>query len=117
MYRYIEASFLYNNYYMKKWQKYWLYFVIVIFTLHFIRDIFQHFGIRNFLSTVFESSGPPKVSLILYYTIYNTVVMAIIEVVFSIICLRRNKFGVLGKTTIIMAISFFILWLIYYFLL
>ncbi|MEK7597136.1 MAG: hypothetical protein AAB441_00650 [Patescibacteria group bacterium] len=102
---------------MNKWQKYWLYFVIVIFSLHFIRDIFQHFGIRNFLSTFFESSGPPKVSLILYYTIYNTVAMAIIEVVFSIICLKRNKFGKLGNSTIVIAISLFILWLIYYFLL
>ena len=102
---------------MKKWQKYWLYFVIIIFTLHFIRDIFQEFGIRNFLSTFFESPGPPKVSLILYYTIYNTVAVAFIEVVFSILCLRRNKFGTLGKTTIIMAISLFILWLFYYFIL
>ncbi len=102
---------------MKRWQKYWLYFVIVIFILHFIRDIFQHFGIRNFLSTVFESTGPPKVPQIVYHTIYNTVAMAIIEVIFSIICLRRNKFGALGKATIIMSISFFILWLIYYFLL
>ncbi|PIU37048.1 hypothetical protein CO005_00080 [Candidatus Roizmanbacteria bacterium CG_4_8_14_3_um_filter_34_9] len=102
---------------MKKWQRYWLYFVITIFTLHFVRDIFQELGIRNFLSTFFESSGPPKVSLFLYYTLYNTVFMAIIEVAFSIICLRRNKFGVLGKATIIMTISFFILWLIYYFLL
>ncbi|MEK7522588.1 MAG: hypothetical protein AAB569_03340 [Patescibacteria group bacterium] len=102
---------------MKKWQKYWLYFVIVIFTLHFIRDIFQELGIRNFLSTFFESLGPPKVSLMLYYTVYNTVAMAIIEVAFSIICLRRNKFGILGKATIIMTISFFILWLFYYFIL
>lgn len=102
---------------MKRWQKYWLYFVIVIFTLHFIRDLFQELGIRNFLSTFFESSGPSKVTLILYYTIYNTVAIAIIEIAFSIICLRRNKFGSLGKTTIIMAISLFILWLFYYFIL
>ena len=102
---------------MKRWQKYWLYFVIIIFTLHFVRDIFQELGIRNFLSTVFESTGPPKVPLILYYTIYNTVVMAIVEVVFAIICLRRNKFGKLGDLTLIIAISLFILWLIYYFLL
>lgn len=102
---------------MKKWQKYWLYFVIIIFTLHFVRDIFQHFGIRNFLSTFFESSGSPKVPLFLYYTIYNTVVLAIVEVVFSLICLRHNKFGKLGNSTIVIAISLFILWLIYYFLL
>ncbi|KKP59284.1 MAG: hypothetical protein UR54_C0029G0005 [Candidatus Roizmanbacteria bacterium GW2011_GWA2_34_18] len=102
---------------MKRWQKYWLYFVIVIFALHFIRDIFQHFGIRNFLSTFFESTGQPKVPLIFYYTVYNTVVIAIIEVIFSVICLKRNKFGALGKTTIIIAISLFILWLFYYFVL
>lgn len=102
---------------MKKWQRYWFYLNIAIFTLHFIRDVFQEFGIRNFLSTFFESPGPPKVLPIYYYTIYNTVAIAIIEVVFSIICLKRNKFGALGETTIIMAISIFILWLHYYFVL
>ena len=102
---------------MKRWQKYWLYFVIIIFTLHFVRDIFQELGIKNFLSTFFESPGPPKVSLILYYTIYNTVVIAIVEVVFAIICLRCNKFGRLGNTTLILAVSLFILWLVYYFVL
>ena len=102
---------------MKKWQKYWLYFVIIIFFLHLLRDIFQTIGIRNFLSTFFESLGPPKVPLIFYYTIYNTVIIAIIEIIFSIICLKRNKFGILGKLTIIIAVSLFILWLIYYFLL
>jgi len=102
---------------MKKYQKFLLYFVIIIFVLHFIRDIFQALGIRNFLSTFFESSGPPKVPLIFYYTIYNTVVLAIIEVVFALICLRRNKFGKLGKSTLIIAVLLFILWLIYYFLL
>lgn len=102
---------------MKKWQRYWLYFVIIIFVLHLIRDIFQALGIRNFLSTFFESPGSPKVPLILYYTIYNTVIIAIIEVIFSAICLRRNKFGILGKSTIIIAVSLFVLWLIYYFLL
>lgn len=102
---------------MKRWQKYWLYFNIIIFSLHFIRDVFQSLGVRNLLSTFLESTGEPKVPLIIYYTIYNTVVMAIIEVTFSIICLKRNKFGALGKSTIIMAILFFILWLFYYFIL
>ena len=102
---------------MKKWHKYWLYFVIIVFVLHLFRDIFQELGIRNFLSTFFESLGPPKVPLIFYYTIYNTVIIAIIEIIFSIICLKRNKFGILGKLTIIIAVSLFILWLIYYFLL
>ena len=102
---------------MKKWQRYWLYVNIFIFSLHFVRDIFQGLGIRNIISTFYESPGPPKVSSIYYYTIYNTVVIAIIEVVLSIKCLRRNRFGNLGKLTIIMAISIFVLWLVYYFLL
>lgn len=102
---------------MKKWQKIWLYFVIVIFTLHFIRDIFQALGIRNFLSTALESVGLPKVPLFLYYTIYNTVVLAIIEVVSAAICLRRGIFGKLGNSTIIITFFSLILWLIYYFIL
>ena len=102
---------------MKKWQKYWLYIVIFIFVFHLLRDLFQAIGIRNFLSTFLESPGPPKVPLIFYYTIYNTVAISIAEIIFSVICLRRNKFGVLGKSTIIIAVSIFILWLIYYFLL
>ena len=102
---------------MKKWQKLWLYFVILIFILHLFRDMFQELGMRNFLSTLLESPGPPKVSLIFYYTIYNTVIIAIIEIIFALICLKRNKFGGLGKSTILIAISLFVLWLIYYFLL
>lgn len=102
---------------MKKWQRYWLYFVIIIFVLHLIRDILQMVGIRNFLSTFFESPGAPKVPLILYYSIYNTVIIAFIEIIFSVICLKRKKFGVLGRSTVIIAFSLFFLWLVYYFLL
>ncbi len=102
---------------MKKWQKYWLYFNLVIFSYHLVRDIFQSFGIVNFLSTFLESPGPPKVSLFLYYTIYNTYLYAIIEIIFSVICLKRNKFGRLGWTTVMLAVFLFILWVFYYFFL
>jgi len=102
---------------MKKWQRYWLYINIFIFSLHFMRDIFQAFGMRNIISTFFESPGPPKVSPIYYYTIYNTVAYAVIEVVLSIRCLRRNSFGLSGRFTIILAMSLFVLWLVYYYIL
>jgi hypothetical protein len=32
-----------------------------------------------------------------------------------VICLKRNKFGIIGNSTIFMAIFLFTLWLVYYF--
>jgi len=102
---------------MKRWEKNWLYGTIIISIIHLIRDIFQSLGFRNILSTFLESPGPPKLPLIFYYTIFNTVLIAIIEIILSLICIKRNKFGLLGKTTMLIASLFFVEWLIYYFLL
>lgn len=100
---------------MKKWQTIWLYFVIVFSTLHIIRDIFQDLGIKNFLSTVIASPGLPKINAVIYWTIFNTYALAVIEICLSTICLRKKNFGRLGLTTIIIAVLSMILWSFYFF--
>lgn len=100
---------------MKKWQKFWLYVVILFSTTHIIRDIFQELGIDNFLSTVLASPGPPKVAFPLYWTIFNTYLIAGAEIMLSLICLKKNYFGKLGISTIIIAVYSLLLWSFYYF--
>lgn len=102
---------------MKKWEKWWLLFVIFFAYLHIIRDIYQDLGIQNFLSTVLSSPGPPKIHYVVYWTIFNTYVIAGIEILLSIICLKRNYFGRVGLVTIIIAVVSLILWIVYYFFL
>jgi hypothetical protein len=100
---------------MKKWQEIWLYFVIFYSFLHIIRDIFQDLGIENILSTFLASSGAPKVSATIYWTIFNTYVIASVEIVLALMCLRRKYFGLLGNITIVIAVTSAILWSFYYF--
>lgn len=100
---------------MKKWQKFWLYMVILFSITHIIRDIFQDLGIDNFLSTVLASLGPPKVAFPLYWTIFNTYLIAGVEIMLSLICFKKNYFGKLGISTIIIAVSSLLLWSFYYF--
>lgn len=100
---------------MKKWQKIWLYLVILFSVTHIIRDIFQDLGVNNFLSTVLASPGPPKIAFPLYWTIFNTYLIAGMEILLSVICLKRNYFGRLGMLTIAIAISSLLLWYFYYF--
>lgn len=102
---------------MKKWQKIWLYLVIFYASLHIVRDIFQDLGIKNFLSTILESPGPPKVSAVIYWTIFNTYAIAGIEICLSAICLKRKHFGFVGMTTVIIAFASIVLWSIYFFFL
>lgn len=100
---------------MNKWQKLWFFVVLVFSFIHIIRDIFQDFGIKNFLSTILASPGPPKVPSSVYWTIFNTYAIAVIEIVSASICLRRNYFGKLGNITLAIAIISMILWFFYYF--
>ena len=102
---------------MKKWQKIWLFVVIFISFIHILRDVSQGFGVSNFLSTVLASPGPPKVAFPLYWTIFNTYLIAGVEIVLSIICLKKNAFGRLGVLTIIIAFFSLLLWIFYYFVL
>lgn len=102
---------------MKKWQKIWLYVVILFSLTHIVRDVFQDFGVNNFLSTALASPGPPKVAFPLYWTIFNTYLIAGVEIVLSIICLKKNAFGKTGASTIAIAIFSLLLWIFYYFVL
>lgn len=100
---------------MKKQETIWLFLVILFSILHLIRDIFQDLGIHNFLSEVLASPGAPKVSTTIYWTVFNTYVIAVIEIGLALTCLKRNNFGKLGKITIGIAIASIILWFFYYF--
>ena len=91
--------------------------VVFFSATHIIRDMFQDLGIKNFLSTVLESPGPPKVAFPLYCTIFNTYLIAGIEILLSVICLKKNSFGYLGLSTIVIAIISLLLWIFYYFVL
>ena len=101
---------------MKKWQRIWLYFLIVYSFFHLIRDIFQDLGIKNFLSTVLVNQNPPEISQ-LYWSIFNTYVFEILEIILGIKCLFINKFGEIGYLTIVIAATILTAWSYYWFFL
>ena|SRR3989338_3565519 len=100
---------------MKKWQRYWLYFLISYSSVHIVRDLFQDFGINNFLSTILV-----KQSGLLYPWVQRslpTYIIAITEILISLYCLKKNVFGKAGQITILIALSIFFYWLFYWFFL
>jgi hypothetical protein len=102
---------------MKNSQKIWLYFVIIYSGLHLVRDILQDFQIKTLLSTALvKTPSNPIVSTILW-TILNTYIIAILEIFLALYCLKRNEFGKVGYTTIIIATILLIGWIIYWFFL
>jgi len=101
---------------MKKWQRGWLYFVILYAFIHLIRDTFQDLAINNFLSMTLTRSNPPLIAHI-YWFIFNTYVAEIVVILFGIYSLRRNIFGRLGYMTIIIAFIMVSAWLYYWFFL
>ncbi len=105
---------------MKNWQRYWLYFLLVYSGLHLLRDIFQDLGVENWLSMVLVKPLPSKIPVSwtrIYWLSFNTYIAAVLEIVLSIICLRRNKFSQLGRLTLVIAAISLILWLFYWFFL
>lgn len=102
---------------MNKWQKIWLIVVISFSLIHILRDVLQDFGVNNFLTTILASPGPPKVAFPLYWTIFNTYLIAGLGILFSVICLKRDSFGKLGLSTVAVAIISLFLWVFYYFVL
>ena len=105
---------------MKNIQKIWLWLVIGFSFVHILRDVFQDLKIENFLSTVLIKETPPKfpaISRSLYWGIFNTYVIAGLEIILAALSLRRNRFGKTGFATIIIAISALSLWLFYRFFL
>lgn len=100
---------------MKRWQKYWLYFLILFFLIHLVRDLLQDMGVKNLLSTTLVKPGPYKLPL--YWVIVNTYAIETIMIIFSVLCLKRNKFGKMGYLAIFLTLFFAVAWLIYWFIL
>lgn len=98
-------------------QKFWLYFLLVYSLIHIVRDILQDAGIKVLLSTVLVKKPANSLAASILWTSLNTYVIAIIEIILAIICLRRNDFGKLGLLTIVIAAITLISWLFYWFLL
>lgn len=102
---------------MKKRQRYWLYFILIYFSTHLVRDALQDMGIKVFLSTIFvKQPAYPQISSVLW-KIFNTYAIAVTEITLAIICLKDNFFGKTGRLTIIIAIVAFFVWLMYWFFL
>ncbi len=100
---------------MKTWQKNWLYILIVLASIHYIRDTLQDLEIQNFLTSAFVKTGHSMVTqnnafpIRVYWSIFNTYTIAVVEITLSIVCLKRYKFGELGYSTIVIAISSLVL--------
>lgn len=103
---------------MKNWQKNWLYILIILASIHYLRDTLQDLEIQSFLTSTFVKAGhsmafqanPPS-SFKIYWAIFNTYTIAISEIIFATTCLYRNKFGKLGYSTLVVAVIFLIVWL------
>jgi len=103
---------------MKTWQKYWLYFILLYSSIHFLRDIFQDLGINNVLSTIFVKNDYHRVSreaINVYRLVFNTYVLEISGFLISLYCLHRNKFGGFGYLTALAFPFVVAAWSTYYF--
>ena len=102
---------------LKARQKYWLYFLVFFGITHLIRDILQDTGINSLLSdTLVKRPVHPAVSRIVW-TIFNTYLIAILEIGVAIFCLKRDSFGKLGYASIFIFFTFLSVWLGYWFFL
>jgi hypothetical protein len=102
---------------MNKSQKIWLYFITIYSSLHLIRDILQDLHIKTILSTVLVKTPTKPIASTILWTSLNTYIIAILEIVLALYCLKRDKFGKAGYTTIVIAVVTVIAWLIYWFFL
>lgn len=96
---------------MNKWQRGWLYLVIIYSTLHLVRDVSQDLGVRNILSTPFVKAHP---TLTPVWFKYHTYPFEILMLLLSILLLRKNKFGYSGYLTFIATTVVFGGWMIYW---
>ncbi len=91
-----------------------MYFLIVYSFLHLIRDFLQDAGVKVFLSTVLvKKASNPILSSILWSSL-NTYLIAVIEIVLAVYCLKRKQFGKVGLITIAIAIVTVVAWLLYW---
>lgn len=100
---------------MKKWQRAWLYFLILYSLLHLLRDILQDLNIITFLSTILIKPTSASTIYSSFLGKYSTYLIAIIELALATIILKKNNFGKLGYVTIIIAAVTALSWLNYWF--
>lgn len=98
---------------MKRWQRYWLYTVIVFFTYHLLRDILQTLQINTFISDIFVKEDRTRTPW-WYWVVFNTYVIELTQLFFAFLCLRTNRFGFLGEATIVISVWFLTVWLFYW---
>jgi len=102
---------------MQKSYKIWLYFLVIYSFIHLIRDILQDLHVRTVISTVLVKTSSNPVASTILWTSINTYIIAILEIILALYCLRRDKFGRAGYATIVIAVVTVIVWSIYWFFL
>lgn len=100
---------------MNRWQRYWLYVALSWSIIHIFRDIFQDFGIKNFLSTMLVKQAGYRLPF--PWRSWVTYIIALSEIILATYCFKVNRFGKTGVLTIIISILTVTLWSYYYFFL
>jgi hypothetical protein len=98
---------------MKTWQIWWLRILIIGSVLHLIRDVLQELKIHTFLSDVFVKPIEQKPTGLLWSP-YNTVIIEVFLICLAIHLLRRNRFGNLGKVSLLVPIATLVAFLYYW---
>lgn len=102
---------------MSIWQNIICYFLIVFYPFHLIRDLLQDFGYQNILSQTLVKHTyyiDPNYSKWLWL-FFNTYIIEIIGIVTISYCLYKKSFGFWGWFNIVLILTFWLVWGIYYF--
>ena len=83
-------------------------FLLIIFSYHLIRDIFQIFGYQHSIATIYHRTHQWCKPLCNYVTIPPEIFI----IITSVIVLRRNKVGLLG----VIALLSLPMWLLFLYL-
>ncbi|OGY28309.1 MAG: hypothetical protein A3F33_01585 [Candidatus Woykebacteria bacterium RIFCSPHIGHO2_12_FULL_43_10] len=101
---------------MKTLQKFWLYLILIFFSLHLIRDLLQDIGLKNLYTTVLYKEDRSLVPWWYWVVFSSSYVIEILGIILAVISLKGGKFGLAGTLTIFLAAYFAIAWLVYWFL-
>ncbi len=101
---------------MQIWQKDWLVILLIFFSFHTIRDVLQRSGSKAFIATFLTKKDTLKVPT-WYWKVFNEYLFELFIIILSLYCLLTNSFGFYGYLTLILAGSFEIIWLVYWFFL
>lgn len=95
---------------MKKWQRYWLFFVFIFSLLHFGRDLLQELQLNSLLTKSLDNTfhSSPR------WNIWLGFISEGASAILAFICLRKNKFGSLGQLTFLTMFLFVFAFLTYY---